>query len=121
MSGDNEVFIRHVRQDFQMPGGMLEVLKDINIDLKGGEFVSIVGTSGCGKSTLLRIIAGLDSPSGGEVVIGDEKVCSISSKVGILFQESRLLPWYSVEKNISYGIPRGTNKTEAVQRVKGLI
>ena len=121
MTGENEVYIRHIRQDFEMPDGNLEVLRDINIDLKGGEFVSIVGSSGCGKSTLLRIIAGLDRPTGGEVLIGSEKVTGVSSKVGILFQESRLLPWYSTEKNIAYGLPKGMDKNEKRERVSSLI
>lgn len=121
MAVENEVNIRHIRQDFPMPSGKLEVLKDINIDLKGGEFVSIVGESGCGKSTLLRIIAGLDRPTDGEVLIGGERVAGVSSKVGILFQESRLLPWYSTERNIAYGLPKGMDKKEGRERVKTLI
>jgi len=123
MSNDNEVFIRHVRQEFDMRASddTLEVLRDINLELKGGEFVSIVGSSGCGKSTLLRIVAGLDTPSGGEVIIGDEKVQGVSSKVGILFQESRLLPWYTTEKNIAYGLPAGLSSSEKKERVSALI
>ena len=121
MAVENEVNIRHIRQDFPMPSGKLEVLKDINIDLKGGEFVSIVGESGCGKSTLLRIIAGLDRPTDGEVLIGGERVAGVSSKVGILFQESRLLPWYSTERNIAYGLPKGMDKKEGRERVRTLI
>ena len=121
MAVENEVNIRHIRQDFTMPSGKLEVLRDINIDLAGGEFVSIVGESGCGKSTLLRIIAGLDKPTDGEVLIGGERVSGVSSKVGILFQESRLLPWYSTEKNIAYGLPKGMDKKEGRERVKTLI
>ena len=121
MAGENEVNIRHIRQDFPMPDGNLEVLRDINIDLKGGEFVSIVGSSGCGKSTLRRIIAGLDKPTGGEVLIGGEKVTGVSSRVGFLFQESRLLPWYSTEKNIAYGFPKGFDKVKKRERVESLI
>ncbi len=121
MAGTNEVNISHIRQDFRMPTGSLEVLRDINIDLKSGEFVSIVGESGCGKSTLLRIIAGLDKPTDGEVLIGGKKVTGVSSRVGILFQESRLLPWYSTEKNIDYGFPKGVSRQERAERVKSLI
>ena len=67
MESGNEVNISHVQQSFNIGKESLEVLRDINIELKAGEFISIVGQSGCGKSTLLRIIAGIDKPSSGSV------------------------------------------------------
>lgn len=96
--------INHVRKIFPLDNDELEVLKDIDLEISGGEFISIVGTSGCGKSTLIRIIVGLESASAGEVLIGGEKVTRPSVKTGMIFQESRLFPWLSVQKNIEFGI-----------------
>lgn len=121
MNRENEVVISHIRQEFSIGDKTLEVLKDINLELQGGSFVSVVGQSGCGKSTLLRIIAGLDIPTGGEVRIGENPVQSVSPDVGILFQESRLLPWYNVEKNIAYGIQEKKNRKEIRDTVYELI
>ena len=121
MNRENEVVISHIRQEFSIGDKTLEVLKDINLELQGGSFVSVVGQSGCGKSTLLRIIAGLDIPAGGEVRIGGNPVQSVSPDVGILFQESRLLPWYNVEKNIAYGIQGKKNRKEIRDTVYELI
>ena len=118
---DNTVRVNHIQQEFPIGKEKLEVLRDINFELEGGEFLSIVGQSGCGKSTLLRIIAGLDQPTSGEVKIGNESVNGISDKVGVLFQESRLLPWYSVEKNIAYGITDLKEKKQIRERVAELI
>ncbi|MBP5565145.1 MAG: ABC transporter ATP-binding protein [Lachnospiraceae bacterium] len=121
MESGNEVNISHVQQSFNIGKESLEVLRDINIELKAGEFISIVGQSGCGKSTLLRIIAGIDKSSSGSVTIGGEEVKGTSSDVGVLFQESRLLPWYNVKKNIEYGFIGKISKKEKNDRVKELI
>jgi len=121
MAQGNEVNICHVQQKFSIGKETLEVLRDINIELGAGEFVSIVGQSGCGKSTLLRIIAGIDKPSSGKVTIGEKEVVGSSADVGVLFQESRLLPWYTVEKNIAYGIISKMSKKEKTDRVNELI
>ncbi|MBQ7507702.1 MAG: ATP-binding cassette domain-containing protein, partial [Lachnospiraceae bacterium] len=122
MSGAlTEIEIRHIGQNFTLKSGILEVLRDIDLTVAKGEFVTIVGESGCGKSTLLRLIAGLDRPSAGEILVKGEQVREPSVKVGVLFQESRLLPWYTVEKNIAYGLPKGTSEKEKAERVRELI
>jgi len=79
------------------------VLKDINLHVEGGEFISIVGPSGCGKSTLLRIIAGLQIPSDGEVLIGGVSVVGPRSDVGMVFQEASLFPWLTAAGNVGFG------------------
>lgn len=117
----SRIEISHVGQTFSISGESLEVLSDIHINLQAGEFMTIVGQSGCGKSTLLRIIAGLDSPSRGEVRIDGEKVTGTSLNVGVLFQESRLLPWYTVEKNIGYGLIGVSGAGERKNRIRELI
>lgn len=87
----------------QFRNGFL-ALEEINLRVKAGEIVSIVGTSGCGKSTLLRLIAGLDYPSSGYVAIDNELITAPHAKVGVIFQEPRLMPWLTVERNVQFGV-----------------
>ena len=86
------VAINHVSKDFPVDNGRMNVLNDIDMEIKPGEFISIVGSSGCGKSTLLKILGGLQSPTEGEAYVGDRMVKSSSVEVGMIFQESRLFP-----------------------------
>lgn len=79
-------------------------LEEINLTIKKGEFVSIVGTSGCGKSTILRMIAGLVGPTEGEILFDGEKVTGPSPKRGMVFQKANLFPWLTVEKNLSFSL-----------------
>lgn len=79
-------------------------LKDINISIENNEFVSIVGPSGCGKSTLLRMIAGLDTPTSGKILINDTEVKGPGAERGMVFQTYTLFPWLTVEENIKFGL-----------------
>ena len=79
-------------------------LDDLNLTVNQGEIVSLVGTSGCGKSTILRIIAGLEYPTLGDVFIDDEAIHSPHPKIGLIFQEPRLMPWLTVRKNVEFGL-----------------
>ncbi len=87
--------------------GQREVLRDNHLDIAPGEFVAIVGRSGCGKSTLLRLVAGLDSPSSGELLIDGTPVQGLRESTRIMFQDSRLLPWARVQDNVALGLPAG--------------
>ncbi len=81
-----------------------KVLDRINIDIKDGEFVAIVGPSGCGKSTLLNIIAGLDRPDSGNVLIrGQRKEVTDPNRL-VIFQEGALFPWLTVQENVEFGL-----------------
>jgi sulfonate transport system ATP-binding protein len=82
----------------------VHALSNINLDIGQGEILAIVGGSGCGKSTLLRLIAGLDLPSEGKIKVDGETIKEPHPAVGLIFQEPRLLPWLTVEKNIAFGI-----------------
>lgn len=84
--------------------GKQPVLRGINLEVMPGEFVAIVGRSGCGKSTMLRLIAGLDSPSSGEVILDDEPSRHINPTVRMMFQDARLLPWQKVLTNVELGL-----------------
>ncbi|MGJ3246080.1 MAG: ABC transporter ATP-binding protein [Elainellaceae cyanobacterium] len=85
-------------------GKSLNVLADINLQLYPGEFVCLVGTSGCGKSTLLNIIAGLEQPSSGKILVDGAKVLGPGSDRGMVFQSYTLYPWLTVAENIRFGL-----------------
>jgi len=91
----------------------LHALHQVSFDIDHGEFVSIVGPSGCGKSTLLKIIAGLDSPSSGEVRVRGSPVHGPQSKISMVFQAFGLFPWRTVLENTEYGLEmRNVPKSE---------
>jgi NitT/TauT family transport system ATP-binding protein len=82
----------------------LHALHEVSFEIDHGEFISIVGPSGCGKSTLLKIIAGLDSPSSGEVRVKGDTVRGPHSQVSMVFQAFGLFPWRTVLENVEYGL-----------------
>lgn len=89
-----------------------EALKDINLTINSGEFVCILGPSGCGKSTLLEIIAGLQPPSRGQVLLDGTPVTSPNRDIGVVFQDSSLYPWRTVLENVEFGPEiKGMDKT----------
>jgi nitrate ABC transporter ATP-binding subunit len=85
---------------FKTPKGVFTAVKDINLNIKKGEIVALIGHSGCGKSTLMNTISGMVTPSGGEVIANAKKVNGPGPDRGIVFQNYSLLPWLSVHKNI---------------------
>ncbi|NLG85621.1 MAG: ABC transporter ATP-binding protein [Firmicutes bacterium] len=106
------ILVKNISKTFpSRQGAPVAALEDINLTVKEGEFLCIVGPSGCGKSTLLRILAGLEEPTSGEVVVTvKEEGKPVNSMV---FQEQSLLPWYTVKDNVSYGLAmRGVPKPE---------
>lgn len=84
-------------------------LKNINLEIADGEFVSVIGPSGCGKSTLIDIIAGLTEPSEGTVIVGNKEVAGPGSDLGIVFQDYSLFPWMTSYENLRFAIEH-TNK-----------
>src|SRR6185312_12984030 len=85
------------------PNGV-HALERFSAEINPGEIVAIIGGSGCGKSTLLRAIAGLDRATAGTVTLDDTTILAPHAKIGIIFQEPRLLPWLSVADNIGFGL-----------------
>ncbi len=86
--------------------GQREVLRNNHLVIEPGEFVAIVGRSGCGKSTLLRLVASLEKPSAGELLIDGQPVQQLREDTRIMFQDARLLPWKRVLDNVALGLPR---------------
>ncbi len=81
----------------------LLAVSDINLEVKDGEFVCLLGPSGCGKTTLLRLVAGLETPAEGEILLDDKKIEGVSRECGFVFQEYALFPWRTVKENIEFG------------------
>ncbi|MBE5832993.1 MAG: ABC transporter ATP-binding protein [Butyrivibrio sp.] len=82
----------------------VDALKDINLSIRRGEFLSIIGPSGCGKTTLLRLLAGLDVPESGVITLEGEEIKGPHPDRGYVFQQGSLFPWLTVEKNIATGL-----------------
>ncbi len=105
--------IKNLNKHFPTKQGTLVVLKDINMTIEQGEFICAVGASGSGKSTLLRQIAGLDSPTSGEVKIDGKRVDGPGPDRGMVFQHYTLYPWMSVQDNTEFGLKlQGVPKKE---------
>lgn len=85
------------------PNGV-NALERFSAEINPGEIVAIIGGSGCGKSTLLRAIAGLDRASGGAITLDGDRIVAPHEKIGIIFQEPRLLPWLNVADNVGFGL-----------------
>jgi len=104
--------IEYLNKEFSIDAGSVKVLKDINLEINENEFISIVGASGCGKSTLLRIIGGLEKEFKGNLYSKNNKINKPGLDRGIVFQEDRLFPWLTIEKNIEFGLPEKINELE---------
>ena len=97
------------------PNGV-HALDGVSLDVAAGEIVAVIGGSGCGKSTLLRAVSGLDRPTQGSVELDGEEITEPHEKIGVIFQEPRLLPWLSVADNIGFGLT-GLAKPERRRRI----
>ncbi|MFK7902236.1 MAG: taurine ABC transporter ATP-binding protein [Nitratireductor sp.] len=103
---------------FDLPaGGQVEALKNINLEIKNGELMSVLGPSGCGKTTLLNILAGFLAPTSGTIQLNNQLVTAPSSERGMVFQKGALFEWMSVRKNIGFG-PDMAGKPSAETREK---
>lgn len=96
--------IQDVSRTYMNNEKTVEALKNIDFEIRQGEFVTIIGSSGCGKTTLLRLIAGLDQLSNGRIIFKEEKIQKTDYKRGYIFQQHNLFPWLTVEKNIAEGL-----------------
>jgi sulfonate transport system ATP-binding protein len=114
-----EVAIRDLSKSFTLNGQSLTVLRNLDLDISGGECLAIVGASGSGKTTLLRVLAGLERADAGRVEIDGVPVTGVGNERAVIFQEPRLLPWLTVLENVAFGLEvRGTPRQEAQQRAR---
>jgi NitT/TauT family transport system ATP-binding protein len=120
--------LHKVGKEFRTKRKSTHALSGIDLAINDGEFVSLIGRSGCGKTTLLRMLAGLLSPSSGDILVegkslwsGSKVDSSVVSQLGVVFQEANLFPWYSVADNISLPLQlRGVGKEERRARAHEL-
>ena len=95
---------RNIEKYFKHDGKPLKTLDGIDLNVQDGEFLCIVGPSGCGKSTFLRIIAGLEKPDNGEILLDGKPLSSTGPDRIMVFQEGALFPWLNVQDNVEYGL-----------------
>ncbi len=121
----SEITISHVNRVYKdADQNTVEALRDVSLDIRPGEFISVIGPSGCGKTTLLRLIAGLDKPQSGSLKIDGKAIASVDPERGFVFQQGSLFPWLTVKRNIAYGLKaRGVyrEKKEAIARYIELV
>lgn len=116
------VELNEVSLTYQSPDGEVEALRRVSFSVREGEFVSLVGPSGCGKSTLLSVIAGLESPSTGQVLVDGDPVTAPSPKIGYMPQKDQLFPWRTIWGNVTLGLElRGLNDAAHRERVEDLL
>ena len=113
----SEVQIRNVRKSF----GAVDIIRGVDVEIADGEFVILVGPSGCGKSTLLRMIAGLETITGGEITIGGRVVNDLQPKerdIAMVFQNYALYPQMTVAQNMGFALElAGAKKPEIARKV----
>ena len=119
-----KIFAKSVDLTFLTNDGPVDALKDVNLDINEGDFVSFIGPSGCGKTTFLRVLADLETPTGGTVEINgvSPNIARESRAYGYVFQAPGLYPWRSIGKNIRLPLEIiGLSKHEQSERVKRVL
>jgi NitT/TauT family transport system ATP-binding protein len=104
---------RDVRKAFTSRAGEVVALENVSLEIGDRELVTIVGASGCGKSTLLNLVAGFDHPSSGELSVDGARVTGPGPDRGVVFQQTALFPWLTVEENIAFGLRLKANHGKA--------
>ena len=102
--------------------GAVEALRGINVQCAEGEFVCLLGLSGCGKSTLLQMIAGLELPTSGQIIVAGRELDGPSPATSIVFQDHGLFPWMNVRDNVAFNLKaRGVAKAERLARADEML
>jgi NitT/TauT family transport system ATP-binding protein len=99
-----EIEIKDLSKTFRTDRGDVEALRGVDLTIRSGEFVVVVGASGCGKTTLLNLVAGFEQPTGGKILLKGEPVRGIHPKCGMIFQQYALFPWKTVRQNVEFGL-----------------
>lgn len=118
----NKIDVVGVSLRYFTPKQETEALRDVNMAIEAGEFISIVGPSGCGKSTLLSLISGMLKPTGGRVLIDGKEVSGVSPRVGYMLQRDHLFEWRSVMSNLLVGAEvRRMDRGQAEKRAREML
>lgn len=103
--------LRELEKTYTTRQGVTQALRPTTCTVESGEFVSLLGPSGCGKSTTLYMVAGLEQPSGGEILLGGKPVTGPGRERGMVFQNYTLFPWLTVRENIHFSFKLSRNQT----------
>jgi nitrate/nitrite transport system ATP-binding protein len=106
------VQVENVQMSFETRKGVFVALKDVNLNIARGEFITLIGHSGCGKSTLLNLIAGLLMPTDGVLLCADREIGGPGPDRGVVFQNHSLLPWLTCFENVHLAVERVFGATE---------
>ncbi|MFD7920985.1 ABC transporter ATP-binding protein [Streptomyces sp. NPDC059740] len=119
-AGGQAIELRGVSKVFRTPSGVAHTaVRELDLIVRPGEFVAVVGPTGCGKSTTLTLVSGLEEPTEGEVLLGGKPVRGISEQVGFVFQQDATFPWRTVLSNVMAGPRfRGVAKADARERAR---
>jgi NitT/TauT family transport system ATP-binding protein len=117
MSTQTIVELKNVGVTYKKAGKPFPALKDLNLSVDKGQFVSIVGPSNCGKTVLLRLIAGFENPTAGEALFEGQPITGADHKRGFIFQDIMLFPWLTVFENASFGLKARKLPKEKVQEI----
>ena len=107
------VLVEDVQMSFDTKQGPFIALKDINLNIRRGEFITLIGHSGCGKSTLLNLIAGLLFPTSGVMICAEREIAGPGPDRGVVFQNHSLLPWLTCFENVHLAVERVFGATES--------
>ena len=110
--------LSNVGMKFDTPKGQLEALKDVNLKIDSGEFVSLIGHSGCGKSTVLNIVAGLLQATDGGVILDKHEVTEPGPERAVVFQNHSLLPWLTAFENVELAVKQVFKKTKSKAEIR---
>src|SRR3954469_11584342 len=115
---DRFVSVEHANMSFKTKSGSFIALKDINVSIRAGEFVTLIGHSGCGKSTLLNMVAGLLGPTSGVLLCAGREIAGPGPDRGVVFQNHSLLPWLTCAENVFLAVERVFGATESRAQLK---
>jgi NitT/TauT family transport system ATP-binding protein len=111
--------IKGLTKSFSVKGKTFEALHDVNLSVGDKEFMCLLGPSGCGKTTLLRIMAGLERPTSGAVLLDGEPIEGPGPQRGMVFQEYSLFPWRTILDNVAFGLElKGVSKDERYEKAR---
>lgn len=108
----------NISMSFDIHGGVLDVVEDVSLGIRQGEFVSLVGPSGCGKTTMLSMAAGFVRPTSGKVLLDGRPITGPGPDRGVMFQDYGIFPWLTVEDNVAFGLRLAANRKPAAERAR---
>lgn len=117
-TSEYKIEIKDVNFDYIDKKSKYEALKDINLNIRQGEFICILGASGCGKSTLLSLLAGLNKAKSGEILVDGKQIKGPGTDRAVVFQQYSLFPWLTVKGNVLFGIKQSGKKLPKKEREK---